>query len=194
MNLMLEELRDWWNALLSCIPGRIGRRMRSVYWTARLAASDGYLSIGRGVEIAGPMNISIGRDVYLVDGTSLRAVNGRLSIGSRFAANGGTRIVADHGEIVIGNGVMIGPNVIIRASNHCTIRTDIPIWEQGQTGGKIEIGDDVWIGANVVVVSGVRIGSHAIVAAGAVVTKDVPDYAIVGGVPARLICFRQAAK
>jgi len=190
--MLLREIKDWLDAIVAAIPGRIGRGLRWMYWKMQLGSSISYASIGRGVEIAGAENIALGAEVYLVDRVSLRAVNARLSIGSRFAVNGGSCIVADHGEIIIGSGVMIGPNVVIRASNHCTSRTNIPIWDQGQTGGKIVIGDDVWIGANVVVVSGVRIGSHVIVAAGAVVTRDVSDHAVVGGVPARVIGSRQA--
>lgn len=56
---------------------------------------------------------------------------------------------------------------------------------------RVTIGDDVWIGTNSMILDGVRVGSHAVVAAGAVVTKDVPDYAIVGGVPARIIKYRK---
>ncbi len=61
---------------------------------------------------------------------------------------------------------------------------------KGQTGGTIIIGDDVWIAANVVILPGVRICSHSIIAAGAVVTKDVPEYFVVAGVPARAISTR----
>jgi acetyltransferase-like isoleucine patch superfamily enzyme len=65
------------------------------------------------------------------------------------------------------------------------------MWNQDHTGGTIEIGDDVWIGANAVIVPDVKIGSHAIIAAGAVVTRDVPEYAIAAGVPARTIGDRR---
>ena len=54
----------------------------------------------------------------------------------------------------------------------------------------MHIGDDVWIGTNVIILPGVNIGSHCIIGAGAVVTKDVPDYAVVGGVPAKVIRYR----
>ena len=112
-------------------------------------------------------------------------------MGSRITINGNARVVADFGIIEIGSGIMIGPNVVIRASNHGTVRPDIPIWEQGQTGGRIVVGDDVWIGANAVIVAGVTVGSHVVVAAGAVVTRDVPDYAVVAGVPAKVIADRR---
>ncbi len=192
LNLILEELEAWLTTLISAVPGRVGRALRMAYYRLALKES-GHLSFGRHVEISCPSNIRMGNGIYLVDGVILRACNNAsLIIGDRFSANGNARIIADNGgEIRIGSGVMIGPNVVIRASNHAHKRTDIPIWEQGQTGGKIVIGDDVWIGANVVVVSGVTIGSHVIVAAGAVVTRDVPDYAVVAGVPARLIRDRR---
>ena len=69
-------------------------------------------------------------------------------------------------------------------------KIDIPIHAQGEEFDPIDIGDDVWIGINVIVLAGVSIGDHAIIAAGAVVTKDVPMYAIVAGVPAKVIKYR----
>ena len=192
MTKILEELRDWWAALLGCIPGRIGRLLRRIYYRAVLAASGPVLSIGEHVEIGCPGRIALGDEIYLVPGAVLRACGeGSLRMGSRITINGNARIVADFGSIEMGSGIMIGPNVVIRASNHGTARHDIPIWEQGQTGGRIVVGDDVWIGANAVIVAGVTVGSHVVVAAGAVVTRDVPDYAVVAGVPAKVIADRR---
>lgn len=193
LTLVLDELRDWVAALLACIPGRVGRLLRRLVYRVVFARSGPVLSIGEQVEIGCPRNISLGSEIYLVRGAALRAcADARISIGDRFAANSNARIVADSGgEIVIGSGVMVGPNVVIRASNHEAMRVEVPIWEQGQTGGRIAIGDDVWIGANAVIVTNVTIGSHVIVAAGAVVTHDVPDFAIVAGVPARVIADRR---
>jgi len=115
-----------------------------------------------------------------------------IVIGNRFGANGNARLIADKGgRITVGNDVMIGPNAVLRASNHGSQRLDAPMWDQPHTGGTIAIGDDVWIGANVVVVPDVAIGAHAIIAAGAVVTRDVPAYAIAAGVPARVIGDRR---
>lgn len=190
---MFEELHSWFIAALSMLPGRIGQFLRSAYYRRKFQSVGKVLSIGACVEIGCPENISLGSEIYLVNGAILRACDkARLTIGNRFAANGNARIVADcGGEIVIGNKVMLGPNVVIRASNHGHSRLDIPIWEQGQTGGRIVIGDDVWIAANAVILPGVTIGSHSIVAAGAVVTQDVPEYVVVAGVPARVIASRK---
>jgi len=92
---------------------------------------------------------------------------------------------------IIGDHVIMGPDVKIYTRNHIFTSLDVPIAEQGHTNEKVVIGNDVWVGANVVITPGVTIGDHAIVASGAVVTKDVPAYAIVGGVPAKVIKYRK---
>ena len=84
----------------------------------------------------------------------------------------------------------MGPDVKIYSRNHKYDRLDIPIQDQGKEYFSTTLGNDVWLGANVIVTAGVNIGNHVIVAAGAVVTKDIPDYAIVGGVPAKVLKFR----
>lgn len=91
----------------------------------------------------------------------------------------------------IGDNVIMGPDVKIYTKNHKFDRLDLPIQDQGHTNEKTVIGNDVWLGANVVVLPGVTIGNHVVVAAGAVVTKDIPDYAIVGGIPAKVLKFRK---
>lgn len=91
----------------------------------------------------------------------------------------------------IGTHVIMGPDVKIYTKNHKFDRLDIPIQDQGHTNEKTVIGDDVWLGANVIVLPGVTIGNHVVVAAGAVVTKDLPDYAIAGGIPAKVLKFRK---
>jgi len=92
----------------------------------------------------------------------------------------------------IGDNVIMGPDVKIYTKNHKFESIEIPIQYQGHTDEKVIIGNDVWLGANVVVLPGVSVGNHSIVAAGSVITKDVPDFAIVGGVPAKIIKFRNA--
>ncbi|PYI56230.1 acetyltransferase [Paenibacillus flagellatus] len=97
------------------------------------------------------------------------------------------------GPVTMGNGVRIASHASLYGFNHGYADVDKPIHAQPCTSKGIVIGDDVWIGAGAVIVDGVRIGSHAIVAGGAVVTKDVPDYAVVGGNPARLLRSRLEA-
>ena len=76
-------------------------------------------------------------------------------------------------------------------SNHNYARTDIPIYRQGETSKGIVIEDDVWIGARVTILDGVRVGGGSIIAAGAVVSKDVEPFSVVGGVPARVLKSRK---
>lgn len=99
------------------------------------------------------------------------------------------------GDIRIGDNVMMGPEVMIWTRNHCFNRVDIPMRLQGFSEDKpVLIEDDVWIGARVIILPGVRIGRGAILGAGAVVAKDVPDYAIVGGNPAKVIKSREQSE
>ncbi len=114
-----------------------------------------------------------------------------LSFGRYFAVNTGAQIDA-RGGITIGTGVMIGPNAVIVSSDHDHLQTDRLIAFQDHVMAPVFIEDDVWIGANVVICGGVRIGRGAVVAAGAVVTKDVSPMVIVGGVPARAFSTRNA--
>lgn len=88
------------------------------------------------------------------------------------------------GPVTIGNDVNIAQGVVLSGLNHNFVERDVPIARQGVTTATITIGDDVWIGANAVILAGVSIGSHSVVAAGAVVTRDVAPHTLVAGVPA----------
>ncbi len=115
---------------------------------------------------------------------------GNVQIGNMVAINYFTMIVA-FAKITIGNDVLIGPSVLIHSGNHRYTNLEINIREQGHEHAPIDIEDDVWIGGHAVILAGTRIGYGAIVAAGAVVTKDVEPYAIVAGVPAKKIGDRK---
>lgn len=104
--------------------------------------------------------------------------------------------IGEHSEVYsdvrIGKYVMMGTGVKIYSKNHAFSRTDIPMCKQGfQTVKPVIIEDDVWIGGGVIILPGVHVHTGAILGAGAVVTKDVPPYAIVGGNPAKVIRFRK---
>lgn len=93
-----------------------------------------------------------------------------------------------YGTCHIGRYVMMGTDVTIITRNHRFDRTDIPMMEQGfEEERPVYIGNDVWIGDRALILPGVHIGDGSIIAAGAVVTKDVPPYSIAAGVPARKI-------
>lgn len=111
--------------------------------------------------------------------------NGRnIHVGEDFLSNYNLTIL-DIAPVTIGRNVMIGPNVDIYTVNHPLAATD----RRSHTAqaSPVTIGDDVWIGGKVAVMPGVTIGSNVVVAAGAIVTKDVPDNVLVGGVPAQVI-------
>lgn len=96
------------------------------------------------------------------------------------------------GNVVIGSHVMMGPQVYIYTQNHCFERTDIPMDQQGFSPERgVIIGDDVWIGSRVTILPGVTIGEGSVIGASAVVTKDVPPYAVVAGNPARVVKMRK---
>lgn len=91
------------------------------------------------------------------------------------------------GPVTIGSHVNLAQGVTVTALNHNFQNASVLIDQQGVSTCQVVIGDDVWIGSNSVILPGVTIGQHVVVAAGAVVTKDVPDGVLVAGVPARII-------
>lgn len=94
------------------------------------------------------------------------------------------------GEVHLGDYVMMAPECAFIAVNHNYSDVSKPMGMQGSAELPITVGNDVWFGYRSTVLGGVHIGNGVVVAAGAVVTKDVPDYAIVGGVPAKVIRYR----
>ena len=95
----------------------------------------------------------------------------------------------------IGDDVMMGPNCYILPNNHRFDRTDIPMWRQGNTEKLTTIiGNDVWIGRNVLMTPGRHIKNGTIIAGGCVLCKDFPEYSIVGGNPSKLIKSRKNDK
>ena len=91
------------------------------------------------------------------------------------------------GPVEIGNHVNLAQGITVTALNHNFSDTNKRIDEQGVSTTPVTIEDDVWVGANAVILPGVTIGEHCVVAAGAVVTKDVPPHSLVAGVPAKVI-------
>jgi len=111
----------------------------------------------------------------------------KITIGDNFYMNANCHIL---GEITIGDDVMIGPKTIIWGRDH-GISKNLPMKMQEHSRKPISIGNDVWIGANVTILKGVNIANGAVIGAGSVVVKDVPEYAIVVGNPAKIVKYRE---
>ena len=137
----------------------------------------------------GPVELGDGVAV-LRDTTIETAFGGSISIGATTWIHPRGQINAYLGSIHIGRGVEIAPNCAFYAYDH-GLAPDRPIREQPlETKGDIVIEDHAWLGVGVIVLSGVRIGKGAVIGAGSVVNKDIPDNAIAVGNPARVIKMR----
>lgn len=130
----------------------------------------------------------MGKKVYIMHSCMISSPSG-IEIGSHVCINHHTTI-SGRGMLKIGNFVMIGQNCSIQTGGHAFSAYSKPMMFQGQVPGPIVIEDDVWLGANVVVLPNIKIARGAIIGANAVVTKDVPEFAVMGGVPAKLIRYR----
>ncbi|ETY73638.1 sugar O-acetyltransferase [Lactiplantibacillus fabifermentans] len=107
-----------------------------------------------------------------------------IHVGENFLSNYNLTIL-DIAPVTIGDNVMIGPNVDIYTVNHPLVAADRIQWLA--QGSPVTIGNNVWIGGKVTITPGVTIGDNVVVATGAVVTQDIPDNTLVGGVPAKVI-------
>jgi acetyltransferase-like isoleucine patch superfamily enzyme len=132
------------------------------------------------------IGILIGKNFTCREYSILESHKGYIRIGDNCFV-GPHCMLYGQGGLEIGNYVMIAGGTMIIPSNHNYSSLEMPIREQGETSKGIIIGDDVWIGARCVILDGVTIGSGAVIAAGAVVNKDVPKNAVFGGVPAKKI-------
>lgn len=165
----------------------LASRLRNLYYRALGVRLEGYVWM-RAVEISRNWgDITLGANCSLDRGVTLLcsgvAKKDRIRIGRDTYINRGTMLDA-HNKIWIGERVMVGPACYITDSDH-GMRLGVPVKDQPMTLGEVVIEDEAWIGAKVTILKNVRIGRGAIVAAGAVVTKDVEANGIVKGVPAQ---------
>lgn len=181
--------------------------------------SSGWVLIGKGASIRYARHLSVGRDFIVEDYAEVNCMTyrgiiagDRVTIGKHAiirptniygsAIGEGLKIgnnssigpysyIGCSGFIEIGDNVMMSPRVSIYAENHLFDRPELSIKEQGVKREFVKIEDDCWIAANTIILAGVTIGRGSVIAAGSVVTKDVPPYSIVGGVPAKIIKSRK---
>lgn len=201
---------------ISC--ARIMQLIRGQYLRIFLKGSKGYLFLGKNVKIRSKKKLTLGRSNIIGDNVEINALSKRgVILGDNVSILKNTiiectgvirnigegLIIGDNvgiaqncfiqvrGEVIIGNYVIIGPNVSIFSENHIYSNPELPISAQGEERRGVIIGNGVWIGTRSVILDGVTLGENSIVAAGAVVNKDVPPYSIVGGVPAKILKFRK---
>lgn len=130
------------------------------------------------IEMSKGSELNIGKKFKMLCGSRLRVrKNGKVMIGDHSGLNYGCMITA-HEEIIIGSDVMIGPNVLIYDHDH-DFKSKDGMKNMKYITEKVEIGDGTWIGANVVILRGTKIGKHCVVSAGAVVKGDYPDYSLI---------------
>jgi acetyltransferase-like isoleucine patch superfamily enzyme len=166
LHLVVEEHLGW---ILRGIPGLVGLALRSALYRLLFAELASFAWIYPGVHFTHSYGIRAGRGLSVNTGA---LIDGR-------------------GGISFGDHVLIGPYAVIASSEHAYAQLSQPMAELDHEMAPVAIGGDVWIGAHAVVTGGVRIGDGAVVAAGAVVTRDVGAYQIVGGVPAQVIGDRR---
>ena len=187
MRLILLELIDWVETFLSYIPGKIGVLVR-MFWFRFRWKKPNNVRIRPFSQFLSPKDIHFCGKASLGKFAFFSAVGGSIEIGDNFFTNNNLHLNASvKGEIVIGKNVIVGPNAVFRTANHNFSADGIPIKDQGHSFGNISIEDNVWIGANCVVLPNVVIGEGSVVAAGAVVNKNVSPFTLVGGVPAKKI-------
>lgn len=173
-----------------------GRRTRIKY--KRKIRVGKTLTIGDNVEINALSRdgIKIGNNVSIQSNTIIECTGVIRDLGEGLEIGDNVGIAQNcfiqvRGKVVIGNDVIFGPGVYLFSENHNFDNPDLPVVVQGETRKDVIIEDGVWIGSRAVILAGVRISRNSIVAAGSVVNKDVPEYSIVGGVPAKIIKTRK---
>jgi acetyltransferase-like isoleucine patch superfamily enzyme len=161
--------------------------------TKRRLHTDGIAFIGPGVtlQIGKRGRIELGRWSWLGHGTKIRCHEGVVSIGAKTVL-GQECTISAYQHVSIGRECVIADRVMLIDFDHGMVEVERPIRLQGIYKRDVRVGNNVWIGYGACILRGVTVGDNAVIGTNAVVTKDVPDNAIVGGVPARVIRMREA--
>jgi acetyltransferase-like isoleucine patch superfamily enzyme len=178
---------------------KYARLLWRYFWRRWLTTSghrwhtDGPVFFGRKLQlqIAKRGSISFGRFVWVGDGTKIRCHEGSVEIGPKTVIGQEVTISA-YRRVKIGAQCVIADRAMFIDFDHGVVEVERPIRQQGIYMEEVVIGSNVWIGYGACFLRGVRVGDNAVVGTNAVVTKDVPANAVVGGVPARILRMRKA--
>lgn len=211
LRYILEQGAQW---TLGWIPGPPGMIARMFVYRALLRVGSSTPIVESGSEFLHMDNIVLGKSVYIDRQCRLHASRAGIELGDctrvmrgayvcSFVSNArpgegiatGRRcwigvnavLASGQGGLFLGDDVLIGPQAVLVTGDHDYTRTDIPATERSYTGRPIRVGSNVWIGTGATVLGGVSVGDNAVIAAGAVVTRDVPEGTLVGGVPGKIL-------
>jgi maltose O-acetyltransferase len=163
------------------------------YWFARHLPSSTTPVVGK---TATKIRYFCGKNLFASCGKGVNVEHGAdfdSGLGVEIGDNSGIGVDSRVQIVKIGRNVMMGPEVMIMSTNHKFSDPETPMLLQGfEQPKKVIVEDDCWIGTRAIILPGRKIGKGAVVGAGAVVTKDVPPYAVVGGNPAVILKYRQA--
>ncbi len=195
------------------VPGALGLALRKALYPRLLGACGRNVVFGQNVVLRHPARIRIGDNVVVDDHCLLDAKgesNEGIAIGTGVFIGRNTILSCKNGDIVVGDRANIGFNCEVFSGSRVTIGADTlmaaycyvaggdheygdastPVASQGRRSRGVTIGDGVWMGTGAKILDGIRVGSHAIIGAGAVVRVDVPEYAVAAGRPARIVGTR----
>ena len=201
--------------LFGNVSGGVGYMLRKMFYCKLFRATGRGIIFGKGIALRHPKKITLGDrvaidDYVLLDASGagkegiiigneviisrncvIQGKTGMVSIGDKTDI-GCNCIFSSVTGIFIGHSNLIAGNCYIGGGQYLSDRLDMTMMDQGlYSEGPIFIGDDVWFGAGTVVLDGVRVGNGCIIGAGAIVTKDLPEYSIAAGAPARVIFLRR---
>jgi acetyltransferase-like isoleucine patch superfamily enzyme len=171
------------------------RTLRRKLWLGARLKLDGIAFIGPRVvlQVGKGAQIELGRWSWLGHGTKIRCHEGRVSVGAK-TVMGQECTISAFQHVKIGRECVIADRVMFIDFDHGVVEVERPIRLQGIYKRDVNVGNNVWIGYGACILRGVTIGDNAIVGTNAVVTKDVPANAVVGGLPAKIIRMRPAPK
>jgi acetyltransferase-like isoleucine patch superfamily enzyme len=214
LRLIYFEFCVW----LSKVPGAAGLFLRKIFWPRLFGSCGNSVFFGENITLRHPSRIYLGNRVVISDGCILDARSsdfekvididddvifsnnvsiickgGNFHIGSHSGVGANTIIATSKDNPVeIGTDVFIAPQCFLTGgANYNMDKVDVPIWKQGlKKEGGTKLGNDIWLGAKVTILGGVSIGSHSIIAAGAVVNKSLNEKSVSVGIPAKTIKYR----